>query len=149
MTSFYLAARYSWRDALSTCAVDLALLGHKVTSRWLGTSHAQEQMVHITGGKWAEEDLEDIDNSDYMIIFNRHPFMPNRILGDSRGGCWCEYGYATLGKKLPTLIIGQNNESPIFTRLDWPNIQHFKDWKSCYDWISGWPDDRMPVSKGD
>lgn len=99
MATIYLAARYSRREELCGYKEELERRGHKVPARWLLGEHQahgleaaravqcdgpipSEQAVHF-----ANDDVDDIWDSDIMINFTEHPRT-----SASRGGRHIEYG---------------------------------------------------------
>ena len=89
--------------------------GHSVTSRWLLGGHqwngaassvwsdAQEAagIIPPAAVRFAQDDIEDIDESDVLIAFPDEPRKPST----SRGGMNVEFGYA-LGTKKRILTVG-------------------------------------------
>ncbi len=91
MADIYLAASYNRKDEMCAIAEKLQLLGHTITSRWI-VQHGEDQE---TG---AREDLEDIDNSAWVISFTG--------AGTTSGGRHVEFGYA-LAKGKAMVLIGE------------------------------------------
>lgn len=88
----YLAARYSRYPEMQAVAVDLARMGHEVTSRWIagvtrldayGRSIQQptERRAELAG-----EALHDVLSADTIIAFTEDP------RSDGRGGRHVEFG---------------------------------------------------------
>ncbi len=124
----YLAGRFSQRHTLNELGNFLQGLGHTITSRWTlpGEDHItpaglSKQAADEDRRRFAMEDLEDIDNCDWMISLMDKP------RGNGRGGRHVEFGYALAkGKKLA--IIGMRET--VFHHLDgipvFVSIESFK-----------------------
>lgn len=91
---FYLASRFKNRETLLKIETELQNKGHIINSRWLHgpivPHDAPDYEDHCK--EWANKDLEDIANSDAIIIVtNNCEKVP--------GGIWWEAGFAMgLGK---------------------------------------------------
>lgn len=79
--------------------------GHEIVSRWSlpGEDHVipvgvSAQAADSERLRFATEDLEDVDNCDWMISFMETP------RNDSRGGRHVEFGYALALGKVLTII---------------------------------------------
>lgn len=155
MTSYYLAARYSRRLELCGYRSDLALLGIDVPARWLNGSHQLDnegrpigetgELMFENGSaaadhyrrKFAEDDFEDVVDSDMLIAFTEQPRS-----GNSRGGRHVELGIA-LGMGKPVVIIGPREN--VFCWL--PQVRHFETWADFLaDPYLTTPRDREPVA---
>ena len=97
----YLAARYDRRKEMLKVATKLRELGHSITSRWINGSHT------VASALCAEEDLEDIRNSDTLILFTDQP---------GSGGRHVEFGYA-LALGLNIYVVGNRFPENIFQLL--------------------------------
>lgn len=92
--SAYLAARYSRRAELNDYRRRLEREGVTVTSRWLTGEHEwsgtpDDAIPVAEQGRFAQEDLDDIDRSDVLILFADPPDGYG-----TRGGAQFEAGYA-------------------------------------------------------
>jgi hypothetical protein len=123
--SVYLAARFARQPELKKYSEELEKLGIRVTSRWL----QEESPLHGNLGDVSDEenlahalqDVEDIKNSDALVLFTEDPTQ-----GFVRGGRHFESGLAYgLGKKVVTVGVPEN----IFHFLE--EIPNFYDWKSA------------------
>lgn len=102
----YLAGRYSRREELCACALDLDAMGHTVTSRWLAGDHQIDDAGLSVEAKAAErerfatEDFANVMSADMVISFTETPRGTN-----SRGGRHVEFGIA-LGTMKRVWIVG-------------------------------------------
>lgn len=115
--AIYLAARFSRKPELQTYMRALEAAGHTVTSRWLTDGAHEWTGVNDADippdalGQFAAEDLADVDAADAFILFADQP--------SSRGGMWCELGYAIArGKRI--IVVGDS--ANVFCHLEW--IEH-------------------------
>jgi nucleoside 2-deoxyribosyltransferase len=112
----YIAARFSKRHEANKLANFLQDLGHTITSRWVRPecdhvmpTGLSEQAEDSERQRYAMEDIEDVNNCDWMISLMEEP------RNNSRGGRHIEFGYAlALRKKLT--IIGKRET--VFHHLD-------------------------------
>jgi hypothetical protein len=120
----YLAARYSRRVELLDYAIDLSMIGHSVTSRWLAGNHQIDDAGLSTEAeaeertRFAEEDLADLLAADCCISFTEPPRSTN-----SRGGRHVEHGIA-LGRGMRVIVVGPREN--VFHCL--PRVEHFASW---------------------
>lgn len=125
----YLAGRFSTRNRLFNLGKCLESYGHVIVSRWsLPTSdHVKpvglsEQASNAERTRFAIEDIDDIDQCDWVVSLMEEP------RNNSRGGRHVEFGYAlALGKKLT--IIGPRET--VFHHLD--EVEHFQSVKEFLD----------------
>lgn len=102
----YIAARFSRRPEANALANALQALGHTISSRWVkpDSDHVvptgmSEQAADDERKRFADEDIQDVEDCDWMISLMQEP------RDNSRGGRHIEFGYALgLGKRLT--IIG-------------------------------------------
>lgn len=127
---FYLAARYSRRDEINKCAVDLRRLGHIVDCRWLAdyTGDLKEKADDMENSRdnipddgriFAEHDVLDIQNCNVIISFTE---QPRSTYG--RGGRHVEFGLAYAWHKSLVVIGPREN---IFHWLT--PVKGYRDWK--------------------
>lgn len=100
----YLAARYSRRAELLGYVTELARRGFHVTSRWLAGDHQAPDATEDAAAmnlkvKWAQEDLQDIEEADILIAFTEKPRSDA-----TRGGRHVELGYALAAGKAVVVI---------------------------------------------
>lgn len=125
----YLAAKYSrnpemrvLRDGLETC-------GHDVMSRWINGNH---ELTDINNDleyiRFAQEDFEDLRNSDLVLWFAE----PENIEGRNRGGRHVEFGLA-LAWGIPIIVIGRKEN--VFHWL--PEVRHVGDFDSALRVLGG------------
>ena len=127
MRKVYLAARFSRREELIKYAFDLHDRGFAVTSRWLvDPSHCASVAPEMDdlgrnsqefNNRLAEEDLEDIGDSDTLIYFSP---------GSARGGCHVEFGYA-LAMGLKIVVVGERDH--VFSFMS--KVECYPDWPSA------------------
>jgi nucleoside 2-deoxyribosyltransferase len=111
----YLASNYGSHPEMREVRTRLESLGHKVTSRWINGEHeAIEGQSHSINEKFALEDLEDIQNSNFIIWFSRYKSARGR------GGRHVEFGYA-LALGIQIFVIGHKEN--VFHLL--PQVKHF------------------------
>ena len=147
MTAFYLAARYSRREALVGYADLLRELCHEVTSRWLEGQHQADELEIAAAGhvhevpevarRFAEEDVEDVTFADVVVAFSEPPRSSS-----SRGGRHVEFGmalgwvlagYRSLdGRARRVVVIGQREN--VFHCLR--EVTVFPDWSSFVDHLA-------------
>lgn len=88
----YLAAPYPLRDQAIVMMLQLEILGHVVTSRWL-------RVKDDDGPQAAAMDLQDIDEADALLAWN-----PPGWENIGTGGRHFEFGYAFAEDKLLVLL---------------------------------------------
>jgi nucleoside 2-deoxyribosyltransferase len=122
----YLASRFSRNDELLGYRTQLEDRGIEVTSRWLNGSHewvqnGQEQTVpEYEAARFAEEDLDDIDEADVFVCFTEEPRS-----AASRGGRHVEFGWALATRKQIVIVGPREN---VFYCLDDPTIVQTFSW---------------------
>jgi hypothetical protein len=112
----YLASRWSRIKEMRTVACRLQDLGHTVQCRWIW--RAEPNVSNLDGpdaARVAAEDLEDVRESNCLILFAEAPRTP------TRGGRMVEFGAALAAGKRIIIIGGREN---VFTCL--PQIKHFE-----------------------
>jgi nucleoside 2-deoxyribosyltransferase len=93
---FYLAARYPRKEEMLEAAKEIqSRLGWSCTSSWVKGSEEGKLRKEI-----AVYDLEDVKDSDYLILFSYPRGEPK-----PGGGRFVEFGYA-LGQGKPCAVIG-------------------------------------------
>lgn len=101
----YLAARWGRQEEIREYAEKLKSIGVNITARWLYAEEFSENAQEP-----AEMDLEDIDNSDILVLFSDPKGSSNR-----GGGRYFELGYAyAMGKEC--IYVGE--PEVVFLRLD-------------------------------
>lgn len=99
----YLAARYSRWQEMRTVAQRLTAMGHLVTSRWVQGTHQCNDDQLLNSEAWAiqiaNDDLEDLDQSDTLVLFT------DPLRTATRGGKQFEAGYA-FHKGLKLYLVG-------------------------------------------
>jgi|AACY02.2.fsa_nt_gi Nucleoside 2-deoxyribosyltransferase len=102
----YLAARFSKRHILQEWAEQLEADGHQIVSRWSkrGSDHKippgqSEEAAFRERRRFAEEDLEDLDQADCVLSLMEEP------RSNGRGGRHVEFGYA-LATGCRMVIVG-------------------------------------------
>ena len=124
MTSVYLAARYSRREELCHHRDELRALGYRVDVRWLDGDHQVSDSGLSDRGneaeriRFANEDLTDLEHSDWCISFTEIPRT-----GSTRGGRHVEFGFA-FSKGLRCVVIGHREN--VFHCL--PDVEFFASW---------------------
>ena len=137
MSSIYLAARYSRRLELLGYKTQLEEAGHEVTSRWLLGEHAAldqdwASLPNETVAKWAEDDLEDIEEAEVFVMFTEEPGE-----GGRRGGRHVEFGFA-LALETPIVIVGPRENTFHCSSF----IEVFPTFQECLGWINFEESDR-------
>ena len=121
----YLASRFSRQLEMRERAKLLIRLGHTITSRWIDGKHSFDpdpggvnprlESMPIEAEPWAQEDWDDIEESDTMICFSER--MSNTW---GRGGRHVELGIALkAGKRI--IVCGPREN--VFHTL--PQIEHY------------------------
>ncbi len=110
MMKIYLTGRYSRISELNQYAKELSENGHTVTSRWLhGFEQTDEEAVAVInaedsipeiGARFAQGDLEDINEADAVIAFTERPRS-----NQGRGGRHVEFGIAVALEK-GLIVVG-------------------------------------------
>ena len=135
----YLAGRFDRLDELNHYADELCQLGHIVDCRWLQGLHQLHPKPELVDAPnfdtpmeampFAKDDLEDVANSDLLILFSEHPDSHSK-----RGGRHVEFGIAlALGKQI--IVVGPREN--IFHCL--PQIRRFFTWNQCLIHIANHP----------
>jgi hypothetical protein len=120
----YLAAKYSRNPEMRVLRDHLGKdRRHAVISRWIEGNHE----ISEANGDWdrsrfAQEDLEDLHNSDVVLWFAE----PEKIEGRNRGGRHVEFGLA-LAWGIPIIVIGRKEN--VFHWL--PEVRHVGDFASA------------------
>jgi len=112
----YLASNYSSHPEMRKYRAFLESKGFKVTSRWINGEHeVLEGQDHEINSKFAQDDWEDINDSNLVLWFSTN--KSNR----GRGGRHVEFGIA-LALSIEIRVIGKKEN--IFHWL--PQVKHFK-----------------------
>ena len=126
---FYLAATYARRQEMKTIMIEIARMGHEVTSRWITDDYDEDDTERM-----AMDDLIDIQMSDILVVFND----PEGVPSTSRGGRHVEFGYA-LGKHKAILVVGPKSNPfytlPQLTHVD--TTEEFLDHLKRYSYYQG------------
>lgn len=136
----YLASRYSRRLELCEHRTTLKALGVEVTGRWLNGGHQVDDQGITLGevgvaeveegsplaGKFAQDDVEDVDRADSLILFTNEPRS-----APMRGGAFVEMGLALAWGK-PVIVVGPR--ANVFCWL--PGVMHFDDWGLFLAWAT-------------
>jgi len=122
----YIAARYDRLKEMNKHKTLLSNAGFTVTSRWLNGTHQihpnpekidkDAENVDMAARPFAEDDLEDVINSDVLIFFSEPANSHSK-----RGGRHVEFGIA-LALKKRIMVVG--NRENVFHCL--PQIEHYK-----------------------
>jgi hypothetical protein len=111
----YLASRWSRIKEMRIVACRLQDLGHEVRSRWIWRVEPNVSNLDSPDAeRVAAEDLEDIRESNCLILFAEPPRTA------TRAGRMVEFGYGLAQGKRLVVIGGREN---VFTCL--PQIEHF------------------------
>ena len=101
----YIAARFSRRPDANILARALKDRGFEIVSRWVlpDSDHVKptglsKQAADAERRRFAEEDIEDIENCDWLIALMEEP------RSNGRGGRHVEFGYAMAMCKVLTVI---------------------------------------------
>lgn len=123
----YLAARYGRRLEMVERACELKAAGYVSSATWLDGTHETLDESPGWGGRAAEfakVDLEDIERSDWLVMFADDPGMV------SRGGRHVELGYALAlrrhGGRPSVVIIGE--PECVFHWAD--EVMRFPTWRA-------------------
>jgi hypothetical protein len=121
----YLASTFEDRPRMLEARAALAVLGHTVTSRWIGLPPD----VKPLDGRYelhakALEDLEDVDAAQGFILFDD--------VEGGRGGRYVELGYALAKRKLIFIVGAPRN---IFGRLQMV-LRIEETWPRLLDWLA-------------
>lgn len=120
----YLASKFANATLMRDHRIDLAALGHTVTSRWIDSSGDDS---HYTASDWhadAVQCIEDVKACDVLVHC-----IPDDHGG--RGGRHVEFGMAlALGKGL--IIVGEREL--VFHWL--PHVASFPTWDAFLAWLS-------------
>lgn len=99
----YLAANYSRYPEMQLVKKKIESIGHKVTSRWiLGEHEALEGQSHALNRSFANDDWDDLINSNICLWFSNEEGKENR----GRGGRHVEFGLA-LAWHIPIYVVGR------------------------------------------
>jgi hypothetical protein len=124
----YLAARYSRVSEMQQYAIQLAAIGHEVTSRWIQRSHQMLTEMSLDNphygleARFAQEDLEDLKKADCILCFSEAPRSTN-----SRGGRHVEFG-AAMAWNMRLIIIGPREN--VFHHI--PSIEVYDNWDELW-----------------
>lgn len=115
----YIAAKFSRREEMEQeIAPSLPWLGYEVNARWVFGGEdglSREEIANL--------DLEDVKNSDMIILFT-HP----REEPQPGGGRFVEFGYAlALGKRC--VVIGPKEN--VFMEV--PGVEVYETWDQFVD----------------
>jgi hypothetical protein len=110
----YLASNYQSHPRMMEVRDILYKNGHKVTSRWIDGNHEVTSLDHCESRKFAEEDLEDLKNSNLCIWFSVEQSRRNR------GGRHVEFG-AALAWGIQIFVVGKKEN--VFHYLE--EVRHF------------------------
>lgn len=133
MVRCYLAARFSRQHELAGYAAGLRELGIETTSRWLTGVHdwtgTPDHLIPIPDqGRFAQDDLDDIDRADVLVFFGGEPFEYG-----ARGGACVEMGYA-LGIGMPVVVVGPVQN--VFCAL--PDVIRCETWVEAVAVLTRW-----------
>ncbi len=131
-TSVYLAARFSRQHELRGYAANLRHDGIHVTSRWHDGAHAwtgtdDQHIPRAVQARFAQEDLDDIDQSHALILFADPPDNAG-----TRGGAQFEAGYA-YGMGIRLIVVSYRQH--IFCSL--PDVIFCPDPESALAYVRG------------
>lgn len=137
MLNVYLAARFSRKQELAGYAAGLRDLGIETTSRWLTGVHdwtgTPDELIPIPDqGRFAQDDLDDIDRADVLVFFGGELFEYG-----ARGGACVEMGYA-LGIGMPVLVVGPVQN--VFCAL--PDVIRCETWDDAVAVLTHWQERR-------
>ena len=134
--SIYLAGSYSRRDEFKGYAEQLKALGYNIVSRWLEETHGLDiQPTDLTpdlNRTYAEQDLDDIEQSDIFILFSYDQQTLTK-----RNGRMVEFGYALANYRngfQPERIIVCGPKENIFTYLE--EVELFPTWEELLSDLS-------------
>lgn len=124
MKTFYIAANYPRREEIHERVKQLESLGWKNNASWVKGENEEVKTDEITNDMrraWAEQDCEEIDDSDTIIICDDAE-------GINRGGFMWEFGYA-YRDGMRCIIIGQRRN--VFAYL--PYVSWYETWTDFLD----------------
>lgn len=124
MKTFYIAANYPRREEIHERVKQLEALGWKNNASWVKGENEEVKTDEITNDMrraWAEQDCEEIDDSDTIIICDDAE-------GINRGGFMWEFGYA-YRDGMRCIIIGQRRN--VFAYL--PYVSWYETWTDFLD----------------
>lgn len=132
MLKVYLASRFSRQSELRGHAADLRREGIACTSRWLTGVHnwsgtADQHIPHAEQARFAQDDLDDIDQANVLVVFGDPPGNTG-----ARGGACVEVGYA-LGMGIPVIVVGFRQN--VFYCL--PQIIYCETWDAARVYVAG------------
>lgn len=105
--TIYLAGSYRRREELAEVAKSLeARKGNKIIARWLSGRHGASFEAIGDGERCASalEDLEDIDNCEFLVLFGEE-----KSVGYLSGGRMVELGYAIAQGKAIVIVGPKEN----------------------------------------
>ena len=117
----YLASRLSRIKELQYYREQLEAKGHTVTSRWLNGDHVAAADDREERGRFAVEDLQDIESARMFIHFGE----PEGTY--THGGRRVELGWALRSVGVRVINIGPSEN--IFH--DHPEVEQFATWEDC------------------
>lgn len=118
----YLAARYTRMRELQGYRDILQGSGFTMVARWVNGEHeAYENDPHLRG-RFAQEDLEDVERADWVINFTEEPRAHA-----TRGGRHVEFGMAVALKKRLIVIGWREN---VFHYL--PQVEFYRSWQEFF-----------------
>ena len=124
----YLASRYGDRGVLVEVRGALFRVGVGVTSRWLDGHHGIDAISNEERGRFAQEDLDDIDAADAFVLWN-----PRHHHRTGRGGRHVETGHA-LARRKRVILVGEREN--VFHYL--PQVEVVKDFPSLMGLLDVW-----------
>ena len=120
---FYLAGSYGRREELSRYAKKIEEVGHLVTSRWLDKENVPYENPITFFPKSAEQDIEDIHDAQFLILFTEDRRGKMRS-----GGKDVDMGVALALHKQIILVGPRLN---VFHYL--PGITRFRRWEDAWE----------------
>lgn len=147
MTRIYLAAKYPRIEEINVYAKQLRAIGYIIDAKWLLGNHQLHEGVEevesaidtipIKGKLFAEDDFNDLVNSDIVICFTE---QSGSTENNGHGGRHVEFGLALMWNYKSTssitskeiIIVGPREN--VFYCLPGINRQ-FDYWSDCYTYL--------------
>jgi hypothetical protein len=105
-------ARFGRRHEILLVASVIGRLGYDVTSRWLWSHRADEDLTDREKTQVSLEDLNDIGHAQTVVLFLDPPGTP----GADRGGRFIEFGWAMRDTTKRLIVVGPREWENVFAR---------------------------------
>jgi hypothetical protein len=134
--NIYFAGAYARREELYEHSLELGMIGHTVTSRWLLGLHEAQEGDWTKWNQFAQEDLADLRAARWICLFTEPEYarfidVPGtEVNRQKRGGRHTEFGYA-MARGTQLLIVGPREN--VFHHD--PAVLQRDTWSEMFTWI--------------